>query len=336
MNKHFPLTHMMLDARCCPKRRGLFLELIIFYLAYWIIKMIESVVASVPQVAFFMKDPDFLALMDPARLETLTIEEYADVFVNVANRMPPWVVAFSLFATVITIAGAIFVCLKLEKRNLSSMGIRRRGILSEYGIGLGLGAVLFSLAVLIAYTTNAIEISVNPDADLGMILLFFLAFMVQALSEELLCRGYLMMSLARTASPLASVLISALIFAVLHSGNTAVTPLALLNILLVGVVFGVYTLKRGSIWGAAAIHAAWNFMQGNVFGIPVSGTSVNISLFNVSLNELRHQVNGGAFGLEGGLAVTIVLLIAIGLVFPLKTKKSELVSVYTEENRENA
>ena len=336
MNKQFPMTYMMLDARCCPKRRGPFLELIIFYLAYWIIKAIESVVATIPQLVFFFKDPEFLALMDPERLETITVEEYTEVFVNVANRMPPWVIVFTLFATVVTIAGAIFVCLKLEQRNLSSMGIRRRGFFAEYGLGLLIGSALLGLAVLIAHATDAIEVTANPDANLGLILVFFFAFAIQALSEELLCRGYLMMSLFRTASPLASVLISALIFAVLHSGNTAVTPLALLNIFLVGIIFGVYTLKRGNIWGAAAIHAAWNFMQGNVFGIPVSGSNTSISLFNVSLNELRHQVNGGSFGLEGGLAVTIVLLIAIGLVFPLKAKKSELASVHTEDDQETA
>ena len=336
MNKHFPMTYMMLDARCCPKRRGPFLELIIFYLAYWIITAIESVVATVPQLIFFFKDPEFLSMMDPERLENLTVEEYTEVIVNVASRMPPWVILFTLFATVVTIIGAIFVCLKLEQRNLSSMGIRRRGFLAEHGLGLVIGAALLGLAVLIAHATDAITITANPDANLGLILIFFFAFVVQALSEELLCRGYLMMSLFRTASPLASVLISALIFAVLHSGNASVTPLALLNIFLVGIIFGVYTLKRGSIWGAAAFHAAWNFMQGNVFGIPVSGNATSISLFNVSLNELRQQVNGGSFGLEGGLAVTIVLLIAIGLVFPLKTKKSEIASAYTEESRETA
>ena len=336
MNKQFPMTYMMLDARCCPKRRGLFLELLIFYLAYWVIKTVEGVVATIPQLVFFFRDPEFLSLIDPERLETITVEEYTEVFVNVANRMPPWVIVFSLFATVATIAGAIFVCLKLEHRNLSSMGIRRRGFLAEYGTGLVIGTALLGLAVLIANATNAITISANPDANLGLILVFFFAFVVQALSEELLCRGYLMMSIFRTVSPLASVLISALIFTILHSSNTSVTPLALFNIFLVGVILGVYTLKRGSIWGAAAIHAAWNFMQGNVFGIPVSGNNMNISLFNVSLNELRSQVNGGSFGLEGGLAVTIVLLIAIGLVFPLKTKKSEIASAHTEENRETA
>ncbi|MBQ9121068.1 MAG: CPBP family intramembrane metalloprotease [Clostridia bacterium] len=333
MKKLFPMTHMMLDARCCPKRRGLFFELLIFYLAYWVIKMIESIIAAIPQTAFLLQDTELALMLTRENMETLTVEEFTTAFTDAALRMPPWVVLFTLFATVITVVGAIFVCVKLEKRNLSSMGVRRRGALVEYLIGLGLGAVLFGLAVLIAWGTGAISIQFQPEADLGMIALFFLAFMVQALSEELLCRGYLMMTLSRTASPLASVLISAVVFAALHSGNTAVTPLALLNITLVGIVFGVYMLKRGSIWGAAAMHAAWNFVQGNIFGAPVSGTTMGASLFTVSFNATKTHVSGGDFGLEGGLAVTIVLLIALGLVFPLKTKQSELVSVYKEEDR---
>ena len=324
MNKFFPTTYMMLDARHCPKRRGLIFELFVFYFAYWVIKMIEGLVAAIPQTLYFMQDPSFLALMEPDRLETLTMAEFTAVFAEVAARMPSTVVLYSLLATAVTVAGSIFVCLKLEKRNLSSMGIRRRGALAEYLVGLVAGAGLFALAVLIAHLSGAVTVAQNPDANPGLIALFFLAFMVQALSEELLCRGYLMMTFARTASPVASVLTSALVFAALHSGNVAITPLAFLNIFLVGILFGAYVLKRGSIWGAAAMHASWNFLQGNVFGIPVSGMTMDISVFEVTLSPVKHHVNGGAFGLEGGLAVTIVLLLAIGLVLPLRAKASEL------------
>ena len=72
MNKFFPTTYMMLDARHCPKRRGLIFELFVFYFAYWVIKMIEGLVAAIPQTLYFMQDPSFLALMEPDRLETLT------------------------------------------------------------------------------------------------------------------------------------------------------------------------------------------------------------------------------------------------------------------------
>ena len=329
----FPTTYMMLDARHCPKRRGLFFELLIFYFAYWIIKMIESVVAAIPQTFYLLRDPDFLSLLaDPDQLETMTVEQFAEFFLSLTQKMPSSLLLCTLFATVVTVLGAIFVCVKLEKRNLSSMGLRGRGAVGEYLLGLGFGAVLLGGAVLIAHGTGAMDFSLNEEANYGTVALFFLAFMVQALSEELLCRGYLMMSLSRTASPMASVILSAVVFAMLHSGNAAVSPLALLNIVLVGILFGAYALKRGSIWGAAAMHAMWNFLQGNVFGIPVSGTPIRDSVLQISsLLDTKHHVSGGAFGLEGGLAVTIVLLIAIGLVFPWKAKASEVVSVQMEE-----
>lgn len=330
--KKFSMTYMLLDARCSARRRGVFFELFIFYFAYWILKTVESIASSIPQSILLMRDEAFRELLsDLDRLQSLTMEEFMNIFAEAVLRMPEWMMLTSLFATAVTVAGAIFICVKLEKRSLGSMGLHGRGAFGEYLLGFVLGGVLIGLVALVAVGADALSFSLNQNINLPMLALFFAAFLIQGLSEELLCRGYLMMSLARTASPLASVLISALVFAVLHMGNPGVEPLALLNIALAGIVFGTYMLKRGSIWGAAAMHAAWNFVQGNILGVPVSGMALNTSLLTATAGDYRIHVNGGKFGLEGGLAATIVLLIAIGILAAIPTKKSEIVTVRVQE-----
>jgi membrane protease YdiL (CAAX protease family) len=82
----------------------------------------------------------------------------------------------------------------------------------------------------------------------------------------------------------------------------------------------VYLLKRGNIWGAGAIHSMWNFTQGNIFGIQVSGIDKLPSIFAFDASQSGELINGGAFGLEGGLAVTIVLALAIIIALLLKSK----------------
>jgi hypothetical protein len=63
------------------------------------------------------------------------------------------------------------------------------------------------------------------------------------------------------------------------------------------------------------IHAVWNWAQGNLFGFEVSGqAAAGGTLFNFM--EIGPDViTGGPFGPEGGLAVTIVLIISCALVW---------------------
>jgi membrane protease YdiL (CAAX protease family) len=155
-----------------------------------------------------------------------------------------------------------------------------------------------------------------------------LGFLLQGLSEELLCRGYFMVSLAARQRLIVAVVVSSLAFAALHLANASVldVPLALPNLFLFGVFTGVYMLKRGSIWGVCAIHSLWNFAQGNIFGIKVSGSTQLPSLLQVSAPNDTWQstlINGGNFGLEGGIAVTIVLGIAIAVTLLLPAAKPQ-------------
>lgn len=75
-----------------------------------------------------------------------------------------------------------------------------------------------------------------------------------------------------------------------------------------------------------ALHSMWNFAQGNLFGIPVSGLAGLPSPLKADMAEgsLHTLINGGTFGIEGGLAVTVVLLASCALILFLPTKKTEI------------
>jgi hypothetical protein len=155
--------------------------------------------------------------------------------------------------------------------------------------------------------------------------LFLLGFLIQGMAEEVLCRSYLMVSLSRGWPVWVCALLNSLLFSILHLGNDNVSVIALINIFLFGLFASMLTLRRGSIWMAGAVHSMWNFAQGNLFGIPVSGIQGLPSPLSSRLESgaLRELLNGGAFGLEGGLAVTVVLLAGCAVVLIAPTKKSE-------------
>lgn len=218
-----------------------------------------------------------------------------------------------LFSTALATAAAIVYCRTFEKRSLSSMGLCRRGLLREYGIGTLIGIALISACVGLCLPFGAIRLEAQAFSPVLWVL-FLLGFLIQGMSEEVLCRGYMMVSVSRRHSLVLAVLTNSVLFGLLHIFNPGFGPLPLLNIVLFGILESVYVLKRGDLWGACAIHSIWNFFQGNVFGISVSGMGLATSPLRATVDGSFAWLNGGSFGLEGGVAVTLVLAIACALV----------------------
>lgn len=223
----------------------------------------------------------------------------------------------SLVATIGMTAVTIAFCRFIQKRRMDAIGFTRQRAGKDYLIGFGMGFVLFSAAVLLCVLTGAIKVNgFSGTFSIGVFVLFTVGFMLQGMSEEVICRGYLMVSIGRRYSMWVAILSNALIFAALHLLNNGISVLAFINLVLYGIFASLYFIERGSIWGIAAFHSVWNLVQGNFWGLRVSGIVTECSVFRSTLTDNRDIINGGAFGPEGGLAVTIVL--AVGIVFLLK------------------
>ena len=224
----------------------------------------------------------------------------------------------ALFASVCVTLISLLYCRKIERRSYVSMGFSKNRAAAHYLSGLAAGAVLFSVTALICLVPGTVRFQSAGSISAGYLILFFIAYLIQGMSEEVLCRGYFMVSLAGKSSVAAAVIINSLMFSLLHFFNPNVTLLALFNIFLFGVFASVYTLVFDNIWGISALHSAWNFTQGIIFGSNVSGTSMQTRLAVMSPDERYSIINGGAFGPEGGIAMTAVYLLALsGLVYLL-------------------
>jgi len=163
---------------------------------------------------------------------------------------------------------------------------------------LGL-SFLFILVVgfirIVGYEFELIEL-------LGFLLLFFIA----ALVEELIFRAYLFSLILKEFSLNAALFISALLFAILHIGNAHFTWIAFLNIFLGGYLLAFIFYLRRELYTPLGLHWIWNFFQGNILGFGVSGFTVSSLL--VIEKQGDDWLTGGAFGLEGSVLTTAVLL----------------------------
>lgn len=236
----------------------------------------------------------------------------------------------NLFVTPVMIGLTFLFCKLIQKRKLRTLGFVKQRIVPEYLWGILWGMVLFSSAVLICIVTGSLRITgFSENFSLGIFLLFVIGFMIQGMAEEVLCRGYFMVSIARRQSLPIAIFVNSLFFAALHLGNTGITVLAFINLTLFGIFASILFIRRGSIWMVGAVHSVWNLVQGNFYGIRVSGMETQCTVFESELIGQSTIWNGGSFGLEGGLGVTIVYVIGIAILCITGRKKEQ---VKTENN----
>lgn len=209
-----------------------------------------------------------------------------------------------------------------EKRGFATLGFERPGSLGQYGRGLLLGFLAFlgavglmgALGYLAPEAGDGSRVGQVGLAALAGVLLILPGWLVQGAAEEVLTRGWMLPALAARYRPWIGVAVSSLFFAAAHGLNPNLSALALVNLLLYGLFAALYALREGSLWGICAFHAVWNWAQGNLFGLQVSGAELGGGMLFDLTETGPDWFTGGAFGPEGGLAVTAVLLVGMALM----------------------
>ncbi len=230
---------------------------------------------------------------------------------------------FALYLTVLPILVSVLYCKLIERRSLRSMGFTKQHCIRDYLVGFVLAIVMMGSAVLVATLGGGLQFEgFTFKGSIGMLLLFIGGWMIQGLSEEIVFRSYLLVSLGTKHNRWIAVLVSSLLFAAAHLGNDGVTVLSIVNLTLYGAFAAIYFLRTDSVWGIAALHSFWNCAQGNLFGQKVSGIVLDTSLFTFSQKEGYDWLHGGSFGPEGGVAITLVLLVGITILLLLPQRKT--------------
>ncbi|MFV0559070.1 MAG: lysostaphin resistance A-like protein [Enterococcus sp.] len=197
----------------------------------------------------------------------------------------------------------------VSKFGLKDMGMLKEKVPTRYLTGVLIGVALMGSIFLLNFVFGFIDVTVNPNINWLLIVLLFVFFMIQGFTEEVMLRGYLFGTLQKKFGLWTSVIISSILFALLHSLNDGVTLLSIFNLFLFGVTFALTYKFTGNLFIVGAMHTIWNFLMGPIFGVQVSG-EVSESVFKTVSSENSTLFNGGSFGFEGGLIVT-----AIGLIF---------------------
>lgn len=199
-----------------------------------------------------------------------------------------------------------------------TLGFKASNAVRQYLCGCAIGAGMITAVVFAGIMTKAFSFQgLSPWLDGRLILLFLGGYVIQGMAEEVLCRGYILLTIARKNKVWSAVVFSSLIFAFMHSNNTGFGIIPVINLFLFAVFESIYFLKTENIWGISAIHTTWNFVQGCVFGFGVSGEALMPSILRFSCSDIV-ILSGGQFGPEGGLVVTFVMAVSTVLLLCVK------------------
>lgn len=177
--------------------------------------------------------------------------------------------------------------------------------------GLLLGAALFSAIVAVLAASGAYSVQgAGSVRDFAAVVARMLPKIASgALIEEVVFRLLLLRLLERSFGMAWALAISSLVFGLAHLGNAGATPLIAIGLgVEMGLLLGAAYLATRRIWFCAAVHFAWNFVQGAVFSIAVSGHAGEGWLHS-SLDGPA-WLTGGAFGAEGSIVAVVLCLAA--------------------------
>jgi len=209
----------------------------------------------------------------------------------------------------------------LDRDTLLGLGLQRsKRWKREIGTGLAFGLLLMAFIFGLEWTLGWVRVlgfawQRQPPMTLFGVLLGYASFYTfVAFGEEIAFRGYILQNLRQDWGTLVALLASSFLFALLHGLNPHFTPLALVGIALAGVFMAYGYLLSGSLWLPIAFHFAWNFAQGPLFSLPVSGLASE-GLLLLERGDSPSFITGGAFGPEGGVLGVIALLLGLLLLW---------------------
>jgi membrane protease YdiL (CAAX protease family) len=221
---------------------------------------------------------------------------------------------FTLLPAIVAAAAALvayyFFVRWTERRPVSELGFN--GALPEVGAGALLGVAMFALTMVILWVCGTYRFTgTGPWQPLITALA---GASTAAIIEELLFRGVIFRITEQSLGTWFALVISAILFGALHFLNphSGLTP-AIAIALEAGLFLAAAYLVTRRLWFVIGAHFAWNFTEGGIFGLSVSGQQAKGGLFHGYLSGSTF-LSGGAFGVEASAVAVLVCLISAAIL----------------------
>lgn len=221
--------------------------------------------------------------------------------------------SLSIIAVCATIA--VFLARRfVDRKNFVSLGFGAAGsawkdLLFGFALSGMMAACVLGLMVLFGAVEN-VQLVWAGWSTLALLLTLLFPNIVIGYWEELVFRGYLLQNMAEGLGPRVAIVVSCLLYGLLHSGNPNATIVSSLIIVIFGFLRIYGLIASGFLWLSMGMHIGWNYFQGAVFGFAASGHEQAQTLFTHEAAS-ANWLSGGRFGPEGSVLIIPVLLLAL-------------------------
>lgn len=206
-----------------------------------------------------------------------------------------------------------------ENKTMSELGFRFSGRFGDIMMGFVVAFLIISIGFYLLYQLHVLKI-VKVHFYQKEFIFNIILFLMVAISEELMMRGYILGRLLRTKlNKYWALIISAAIFSIMHAMNSNISFLPLFSIFLAGILLGATYIYTHNLAYPISLHFFWNFIQGPVLGYNVSGMSTH-TVFEIK-EKGSTFLAGGKFGFEGSVVCIVLVLIFIGFTFWIMENK---------------
>lgn len=234
----------------------------------------------------------------------------------------PMVLQFVVFCAPVIFFGWLYGRI-FEELPFRALGVWfTTGWFRDLLVGLAFGTLSLLVVAAIVFAAGFVSFAGNSASGSAAItetlLRTLVIFIAGAAFEESFLRGYFLQTFFRSRLAFFGIIFTSLVFATLHNANPGANVLTWSNTFLAGVWLAVAYEKTRSLWFPFGIHLAWNWVQGSVLGIAVSGleTLAPDPLLRGTLSG-PEWFSGGNYGLEGGIACTIGLIVSTLVIWKL-------------------
>lgn len=243
-------------------------------------------------VAFFV-----LSLVTAAILHAAALAAFGEAALAPRGALSQWI-------TLASVVFATFAMLKLvEKLPWSTVALDRSAASPPLLVtGTALGALSIGLASLLLVAVGQLRIDAAPDGSWwGVAGSAAATLLPAAFAEELFMRGYAFSILRRMAGWKLALIVTSVVFGLLHAANPGANAQSILAVTVAGFLLGAVLLATGSLYAAGAAHFAWNWTMAALLHTPVSGLVVGAPDYRI-VDAGPDWLTGGPWGPESGLA----------------------------------
>jgi membrane protease YdiL (CAAX protease family) len=236
---------------------------------------------------------------------------------GVEEVVDPWIMVGGVIV-------ATWVMVSMQKWSWSAVALDVEAAspkLLARGALIGAGTIGFASAALLSIHMLQI-VPTTPGSSLATAGRYAAILLPAAFFEELLIRGYPFAVLRRVAGWRMALIVTSIVFGLMHMGNPGADAESILAVTVAGFFLGAVLLATRSLYAAGAAHFAWNWVMAGGLHIAVSGLPAKDPDYR-TLETGPDWLTGGQWGPEGGLAAVAVMFVVIFYLYGRYLRRME-------------